>query len=44
MKKYSNSKGNSGVKAFEINPKSIVVQFVSGEIYTYPILLREKFI
>ena len=35
MERYLNLSGNAGVAAFEIQPDSIVVEFVEGGIYLY---------
>ena len=35
MQRYRNFSGTSGVKAFEIGPDFIVLQYVSGEPYRY---------
>ena len=35
MQRYGNLKGNSGVTAFELRPRSIVVQFQDGAQYEY---------
>ena len=37
MTKYKNLNGNSGVKAYEINSESIVVQFNDLSVYEYSV-------
>lgn len=35
MQRYKNLNGNSGVKAYEINRDSIIVEFTNGGCYLY---------
>lgn len=35
MVTYKNSSGQSGIKAYEIVPEGIAVQFMDGDIYLY---------
>lgn len=35
MVPYANKQGDSGVRAYDAHPGSIIVQFISGEIYLY---------
>jgi len=35
MQRYKNLGGNSGVRAFEIGPTSILVEFRGGTLYLY---------
>ena len=35
MKRYGNSHGHSGIVAYVTTPTSIIVRFVSGELYEY---------
>ncbi len=35
MVTYKNSSGQSGIKAYEIVPEGIAVQFLDGDIYLY---------
>jgi hypothetical protein len=37
MERYGNVSGDSGVRAYEILPDGIEVQFLSGEIYFYTV-------
>jgi hypothetical protein len=37
LQKYGNISGDSGVRAFEIRPDSIAVQFASGVTYVYSV-------
>lgn len=35
MEPYKNHSGNSKVKAYELEPEGITVQFSNGEVYAY---------
>lgn len=35
MKAYQNLSGNSGIKAYEILPEAIQIEFTDGSIYRY---------
>jgi hypothetical protein len=37
MTRYRNISGNSGVVAYEIHPRSVIVQFQDGEKYEYTV-------